>query len=240
MPRRRAGAEPLEWLHHLPPLPQLGPAAAMGRIALPFAIYAVLMLFVHLLWPERFALTLARTLSVFLVGKFAAAAAHEDFLYWVFMIGTVDVLVGLFLVWNFDLLYRIPGMGPMLHAMESRSASFLDERPWVRKLAFVGIVLVVIVPFHGTGAVMGSIVGRLTGLGRWRVLAAIALGGYTGVALMLSASWLVALLSGVSPIAGIGMVVVLVAAGLAVWARWFRRRRALEAPTEGAAPPEGP
>jgi hypothetical protein len=202
----------------------------LGRLLLAPTIYFLLMLFVFVVYPERFWITLTRTLGTFVIGKFAAANAatpgEGDFLYWVFLVGSVDVLTGLFLIWNFDLLYRVPGLGPMLRVMEAKGLLFLEKNPWVRRVAFIGVVLIVIVPFQGTGAVMGSIVGRLIGLGPWRTLVAIVIGGYTGVTLMLSASILVAFLGRLNIWVGIGTVAVLVAVGLFVWWRWFRVRKA--------------
>ncbi len=211
------------------PIPRPGPYKIAGRLLLAPAIYVVLMLVVFLVYPDRFNVTLTWTLMDFVVGKFAAvgavASGKGDFLYWVFMIGSVDVLTGLFLVWNFDLLYRVPGLGPMLRVMEAKGLLFLDKNPWVRRVAFIGVILIVLVPFQGTGAVMGSIVGRLIGLGPWRALGAIAIGGYTGVMLVLSASILVAFLSGLSLWYAVGTVAVLVTAGAAVWWKWFHIRR---------------
>lgn len=209
------------------PIPRHDPWVVAGRLVLAPAVYAVLMLLVFLFTPPSvFYETLTRTLLTFVVGKFSAAGAatagETDFLYWMFMIGTVDVLTGLFLVWNFDLLYRVPFLGPLLRVMEAKGLLFLDANPWVRRVAFSGVVLIVIVPFQGTGAVMGSIVGRLIGLGPWRTFAAIVIGGYTGVTLMLSASLLVAFLGQLNLWVGLALALVLVAVAFVAWWRWFR------------------
>lgn len=209
------------------PIPRHGPWVVAGRLALAPGIYLVLMLLVFLFTsPAVFYETLTRTLLTYVIGKFSAAGAASvgegDFLYWVFMIGTVDVLTGLFLVWNFDLLYRVPFLGPLLRVMEAKGLMFLDANPWVRRVAFLGVVLIVIVPFQGTGAVMGSIVGRLIGLGPWRTLGAIFIGGYIGVTLVLSASLLVKFLRDLNLWIALALVAAFVVAGFAVWHRWFR------------------
>ncbi len=223
------------------PIPRHDPWVVAGRLLLAPGIYAVLMLLVFLFTaPSVFYETLTRTLLTFVIGKFSAAnavtAGETDFLYWVFMIGTVDVLTGLFLVWNFDLLYRVPFLGPLLRVMEAKGLLFLEANPWVRRVAFMGVVLIVIVPFQGTGAVMGSIVGRLIGLGPWRTLGAIVIGGYTGVTLVLSASLLIAFLGRLNLWIGLGVVLVLVALGYGVWWRWFRTPKAKTSGADGAGP----
>jgi uncharacterized membrane protein len=95
-------------------------------------------------------------------------------------IALVDVEVGLFMVWNFDLAERIPLLGPWIRRFIAGGSEFLAERPWLTGLSFFGIVLMVMVPFAGSGGVRGAIAGRLLGMSRREVMGAITLGAVIG------------------------------------------------------------
>jgi uncharacterized membrane protein len=95
-------------------------------------------------------------------------------------IALVDVEVGLFMVWNFDLAERIPVLGPWIRRFMAGGREFLAARPWLTGLYFFGIVLMVMVPFAGSGGVRGAIAGRLLGMSRLKVMAAITLGAFLG------------------------------------------------------------
>jgi len=95
-------------------------------------------------------------------------------------IALVDVEVGLFMVWNFDLAEGIPILGPWIRRFIHGGREFLSGRPWLSRLYFFGIVVMVMVPFFGSGGVRGSIVGRLLGMSRRVVMGAIATGAVIG------------------------------------------------------------
>jgi len=95
-------------------------------------------------------------------------------------IAMVDLEVGLFMVWNFDLAERIPVLGPWITRFIQGGREFLGDRPWLSRLYFFGIVVLVMVPVLGSGGVRGSIVGRLLGMSRRMVMGAIATGALIG------------------------------------------------------------
>jgi uncharacterized membrane protein len=95
-------------------------------------------------------------------------------------IALVDVWVALFMVWNFDLAERIPVLGPWVRRFIAGGRAFLAERPWLSGLYFFGIVLMAMIPFAGSGGVRGSIAGRLLGMSRLKVMAAITIGAFAG------------------------------------------------------------
>lgn len=95
-------------------------------------------------------------------------------------IAFVDIIIGLFLVWNFDLARKLPVIGKYIRMVESKGEGILQKHRWVRKLAFTGIVLFVMIPFQGSGAVGASIVGRVIGLNPWRIWASIIIGAVGG------------------------------------------------------------
>lgn len=91
-------------------------------------------------------------------------------------IAFVDIMVGLFLVWNYDLTKKIPLVGHLMTRVENIGKGSSDKYEWIRPLRFVGIVLFVMIPFQGSGGFFGSLVGRLIGMSPWRVWWAVVIG----------------------------------------------------------------
>lgn len=103
-------------------------------------------------------------------------------------IAFVDVIVALFLVWNYDLAKKIPLVGKFITKIESKGATAEEKYGWVKPLRFIGIVLFVMVPFQGSGGLVGSIVGRLVGMKPWNTFVAIAIGAIIGTLVIASFS----------------------------------------------------
>ena len=78
----------------------------------------------------------------------------------------VNAASAFFYTWNLDLLERVPKMGPALQKMREDAQLTVAERPWIRRMSTVGVGLFVISPLPGSGALGGSMVGRLIGLSR--------------------------------------------------------------------------
>jgi hypothetical protein len=137
-------------------------------------------------------------------------------------IALVDVEVGLFMVWNFDLAERIPVLGPWIRRFILGGREFLAGRPWLSRLYFSGIVILVMSPVLGSGGVRGSIAGRLLGMSRRGVMGAITTGaviGSFGIALgtlYLKQAFLASLFLGATA------VLILIAAGAVLY--WIAKR----------------
>jgi uncharacterized membrane protein len=99
-------------------------------------------------------------------------------------IASIDIIVGLFLVWNFDFAKKIPILGKFICKLESKGGDLLKKNKYVEALSFVGVTLFVIVPFQGSGAVGASIIGRAIGMNPYKVWAAIVLGAVSGCLLI--------------------------------------------------------
>ena len=93
-------------------------------------------------------------------------------------IAFIDIMVALFLVWNYDLIKYIPIIGKVVERVEKAGISSASRYKWIKPLEFIGIVLFVIVPFQGSGGFFGSVVGRLIGMKPWRVFIAIFIGSF--------------------------------------------------------------
>jgi len=99
-------------------------------------------------------------------------------------IAFVDVVVALFLVWNYDLAKKIPLIGKFMIKVEEKGRNVEQKYGWIKPLRFIGIVLFVMVPFQGSGGLVGSIVGRLIGMKPWNTFLAISIGAVIGCLLI--------------------------------------------------------
>jgi uncharacterized membrane protein len=90
----------------------------------------------------------------------------------------LDVAVSLFVVWNFDLALKIPLVGRILESGMAAAQNYTENQPWIRRLSTFGLILFVFFPFQGTGAMNGSIVGRLLGMDPARVFGSVAAGSF--------------------------------------------------------------
>ncbi|MDD3069785.1 small multi-drug export protein [Methanoculleus horonobensis] len=97
-----------------------------------------------------------------------------------FALAFLDFAGGLFMAWNFPLVLRIPYIGPWVRRFTEAGRAFLDRRPWLERLYFVGLVAFLALPFDGSGSIVGSVVGRMLGMTKMEVISCIAVGGFIG------------------------------------------------------------
>jgi uncharacterized membrane protein len=95
-------------------------------------------------------------------------------------IAFVDIIVALFLIWNYDLAKKIPVVGKFMIKVENIGKNSSDKYSWIIPLRFIGIVLFVMIPFQGSGGMVGSIVGRFIGMKPWNTFLAITTGSIIG------------------------------------------------------------
>jgi len=96
----------------------------------------------------------------------------------------IDIIVALFLVWNYDLAKKIPLVGQFITKVEDKGKNVEEKYGWIKPLRFFGIVLFVMIPFQGSGGLVGSIVGRLIGMKPWNTMLAICIGAVVGCLLI--------------------------------------------------------
>jgi uncharacterized membrane protein len=99
-------------------------------------------------------------------------------------IAFVDIVVALFLLWNYDLAKKIPLIGKFIEKVENIGKNSSNKYGWIKPLRFIGIILFVMVPFQGSGGVVGSIVGRLIGMKPINTFFAISIGAIIGCVLV--------------------------------------------------------
>ena len=138
-------------------------------------------------------------------------------------IAFVDIVVALFLVWNYDLAKKIPLIGKFMEKVEEIGKKSSSKYSWVKPLRFIGIVLFVMVPFQGSGGLVGSIVGRLIGMNPRNTFYAISIGAITGC--LLIAYFADAILNVFirNFLSGALVIIILLLIGLMVWV--YRKSR---------------
>lgn len=90
---------------------------------------------------------------------------------------------------------RLPLAGRALAEAHARAGDTLRDYPGLRRLAVWGITVLVFLPIPGSGAVTGTLVGRLVGLSRMATFGSVAGGAgaavltYAAVAVYLGTQW---------------------------------------------------
>ncbi len=95
-------------------------------------------------------------------------------------IALVDVASSMFLVWNFDLALKIPLLGSWINRFVEGGGKIISRHRWLEGLYFFGLVGFIMFPLQGSGGVGGSLLGRILGLKKLEVLAAVTLGAFIG------------------------------------------------------------
>jgi uncharacterized membrane protein len=92
----------------------------------------------------------------------------------------IDIETALFMGWNFDLAFKIPVLGRIIESFIEKADEFIKEQPWLKKLYFTGIVVLVMMPVMGSGGIRGSIIGSLLGMQKIPLFLAIVTGAFIG------------------------------------------------------------
>ena len=96
----------------------------------------------------------------------------------------MDFMTAIFVTFHMGFVFRLPVVGDKIGMLVWDGKNLLNVHPWIKRMAFVGLVLFVIFPTSTTGSVGGSIFGRLLGMGRWLTVSGVLLGSLLGNGLM--------------------------------------------------------
>ena len=94
-----------------------------------------------------------------------------------YVVMSVNAVSGWFYTYNLDLLERLWKIGPWLRRSRINARAMLEHRPWIRRWSVVGVCLFVVTPLPGSGALGGSLVGRLVGISKRATVLAVAIAG---------------------------------------------------------------
>ncbi|MDH7594248.1 MAG: small multi-drug export protein [Methanomicrobiales archaeon] len=101
-----------------------------------------------------------------------------------------DLLGSLFVALNFDLLVKIPHLGPWMHGFIAQSQAYLEKNPWVGKLYYLAIVIYEML-LDGSAGITGSLLGRIMGMSPMETVVCILTGSLLGCFLFARASDLI-------------------------------------------------
>lgn len=102
--------------------------------------------------------------------------------WWIITISVafLDVVTALFIVWNFDLIQRIPVVGRVISIVVHQGYDFLQKHRWVDRLYIIGLALFVMIPLQGTGGIGGAIIGNMLGMNKKEIILSVATGAFIG------------------------------------------------------------
>lgn len=100
----------------------------------------------------------------------------------------VDVMCSIFLLWNLDLLKYLPVFGKWIDGIEKFGKQKLKKSQRKRQNIFLALTGYVALPVQGSGGIMSTIIGMLTGLNKQKVWLAVWIGSFVG-------SFIIAILS---------------------------------------------
>jgi uncharacterized membrane protein len=100
--------------------------------------------------------------------------------YMALTIVMVDIETCLFMLLNFDLVYKIPYLGRLMENLTEKTREIIERHHWLTDLYFFAIVLMVMVPVLGSGGVRGSIAGKLLSMKNYFIFFAVLTGALIG------------------------------------------------------------
>ncbi len=166
----------------IPLFPDDRRATLFVRVTLPLVAFGGLLASMFLVFPDSYG-TFVGGIVTYLVppaGKETVIPALVGAGYAPWLVATyiagIDMSVAWFLAWNWDLVTRIPKAGEAVEDLMLRGKERLNAAPLLDRSAFLGLALFVFVPFQGSGAVVGIILGRMIGLPPQRAWVAIMTG----------------------------------------------------------------
>ncbi|NLA39427.1 MAG: small multi-drug export protein [Methanomicrobiales archaeon] len=201
------------------------------KFALPFAIGAALFgaLYITEPYPRFLALSgLAAAYFIPPAGKesIIPIAILMGYPWWLIttVIFLIDVAVSLFVVWNFDLAMKIPLIGHLLEIGMTTARNYTETQPWIKGISTIGLILFVFLPLQGTGAMSGSILGRLLGMSEGRVFASVCTGSLASTLIIALGAGMLLNIYQEDPILGIVLLAaVAVVAAVVGWWVWRKR-----------------
>jgi len=209
--------------------PQTGRRIRVMRFLLPFALPPLYLGFWYLtLPPEMFCVLLGLTAAYVI-----PPAGKESIIpigivmglpWWVIAstLALTDCTGALFIAWNFEYAVKIPLVGPVIQSGMEYARRYADTHPRIHQVSTMGLIVFVFFPLQGSGAINGSILGRLLGMSPLRVFGCIMAGSIASCLVIGLGSGVVMDLWVRHPSLTVGVLVVLAAAGIGGYLIWRR------------------
>jgi hypothetical protein len=161
----------------------LSPAARRALVIGPLLGFALIFLLTGILVSPAAAGFIASLAAGTFVGGgklviLAGAVENAPVGHWAIaaLVVYIDIATSLVIMGGIHFLDRHPSVARRLAAAGESSGHVIEHNPWMRRAAWLGLALFIAVPFNGTGALVGSVLGRLLGLSRASIVAATAFG----------------------------------------------------------------
>jgi uncharacterized membrane protein len=163
----------------------------LARFALPFVLALEFSLVLYLLYPDK----LGDLGKLFVFYFFNPAGMEVGVLYGfefttlnqylvvVFML-VIDSLTAMFLIWNFNFSRLLPGVGWLVWVVQAIAEKKIKKSKSFDQRRFIALIIFVMIPAYGTGAILGGIVGKLLRMNPWKHWLAIFIGSSLRLTLM--------------------------------------------------------
>ena len=174
--------------------PILWGASLVGPFLVTVAILVLMGMFGGWTLPGKY--VTAALLTFFVFGRFVILGGTEgEVSGWAehialtpaelfLMVTYMDFAVAFFVTFHMGILFRVPWVGEKIAALVSDGRFVMEHHPWIKRIAFLGLVIFVVFPTSTTGSIGGSIFGRLLGLSRWLTVLGVLCGSLIGNGLM--------------------------------------------------------
>ena len=182
---------------------QNGIHRVFARLILPIDVIMVCVFIMVAIWEDT-AMSLLKLFGLYYVTPFGmevgVAVAIDVFkldpyLTIGFMLW-VDMVSAWLLLWNFWFFKVFPFLGFLLDKTEIAGHKAIRKYPWIERLEFFGVAAFVMIPLYGTGAIIGTIVGKALDFHPWKTWFAVVLGSGMRLSLLtFYAVWLRAYVS---------------------------------------------
>jgi uncharacterized membrane protein len=144
------------------------------------------------------------------------------------MVIYMDTMVATIFIFHAGFLFKIPWLGSILSEIAEDGQFILKRHPWIRRAAFLGLIVFVSFPLAATGSVGGAILSRILGMGKLRAFFAIIAGSIFGCSMMYFGSQIInRYLSRDNPFV-ISSGIAIVALIIILLNVWYRRLKARE------------
>jgi uncharacterized membrane protein len=126
--------------------------------------------------------------SIVAIGKFlplwGIGASHFNPWQLGLVIWVLDTCTVLVMIYGLEIIHRVGPLKRFLSKLQLNAGLVLAAYPRIRRAAVIGVLLFVLFPVAGTGAMVGSFLGILLGLNRGVLIATVSVGGLCGGMLM--------------------------------------------------------